>query len=70
MIVKRFSFRRDKESGEAHMKNTWAGSPWLAVLLLAFACSPHAQTAPKNVAANLGGTDWQLVKFRAVTTRR
>jgi para-nitrobenzyl esterase len=45
------------------MKSTWAGSPWLAVLLLVFACSAPTQTLPKNAAADLGGTAWQLVKF-------
>jgi para-nitrobenzyl esterase len=33
------------------------------VSLLAFACSARMQTRPKNAAADLGGTSWQLVKF-------
>jgi para-nitrobenzyl esterase len=46
------------------MKSTRAGSPWLAVLLLAFACSARTQIPPKSAAADLGGTAWQLVNFR------
>jgi hypothetical protein len=47
------------------MKSTWAGSPWLAVLLLAFACSAPTQTPPKDAATDLGGTAW----LEAATTR-
>jgi heat shock protein HslJ len=46
------------------MKST---SPTLAlgaVLLLRFVCNCLAQTLPRNAAASLGGTSWQLMKFQ------
>jgi para-nitrobenzyl esterase len=41
---------------------TWK---WLAVFLLAFACSARTQTVPQDTPGNLGGTSWQLVKFQS-----
>jgi para-nitrobenzyl esterase len=46
------------------VKSTWLGSPLLAALLLAFACSPLARTSPQSATGGLGGTSWQLVKFQ------
>ncbi len=46
------------------MKGTWVGSLLLAALLLVFACSAREQTPPRNAAAVLGGTSWQLLKFQ------
>ena len=45
------------------MKTTRVDSSLLVALLLAFACSTHAQTPQEN-APDLGGTSWQLVKFQ------
>ncbi|HEU4341870.1 MAG TPA: META domain-containing protein [Candidatus Binatia bacterium] len=46
------------------MKRTWVSSPLVAGLLLVFACSARESMPPHNVAADLGGTSWQLVKFQ------
>ena len=46
------------------MKSAWVNPPSLAALLLVFACSAREQTPPRNAAADLGGTSWQLVKFQ------
>lgn len=47
------------------MKSTWLGSPWVAALLLSYACSAREQSPPQNAAADLGGTSWQLVRFQS-----
>ncbi len=45
------------------VKNTCISS-LLAALLLAFACTSHAQTSLQSAADELGGTSWQLVQFQ------
>ena len=52
------------EESRKQMKSAWVNPPSLAALLLVFACSAREQTPPRNAAADLGGTSWQLVKFQ------
>jgi putative lipoprotein len=42
---------------------------WLAVLLLGFVGTGSTQAPPPNVAQDLGGTSWQLVKFQGSDDR-
>jgi hypothetical protein len=46
------------------VKNPWATSLLLAVLLLAFPSSARPQASSQGGSANLGGTSWQLVQFK------
>jgi hypothetical protein len=46
------------------MQGTCLSSLWLVVLLLALACSSHAQTPPLNATADLGDPARQLVQFQ------
>ena len=43
------------------MKSAWSRVTLLAAILV---LSANAQAASRNTAADLGGTSWQLVKFR------
>src|SRR5262249_53441346 len=51
------------------MKRKCVTSFLLAMLLAAISCSSQAQGVLQNAAPNLGGTSWQLVKFRGSDDR-
>jgi heat shock protein HslJ len=47
------------------VKSAWVRCLLLAALPMAIACSVRMPAPPQDVAAGLGGTSWQLVKFHS-----
>jgi hypothetical protein len=49
---------------EGHVKSTWVVGSWFLAILLVSVTSVHSQTKTSNMASDLAGTSWRLVKFQ------
>jgi heat shock protein HslJ len=58
------TWRRERDEVEAAMTISRLGIPLLGTILLLAGCSAFAPTPPQSATPSLGGTSWQLVKFR------